>query len=259
MPERHDLARKYSILAPRVANPNSYFSSFLSKSHLLYHAAFKTHNVRIKTPDDETLGAWFTFSDSFYAANKADLLSPSNSSSPPSSSSDQLIRTALRTHPTILFLHGNGGTRALQPRIRHYQAFASRLRTNVFAPDYRGYADSTGTPSETGLALDSRASWDWLRSHGAAPENVLVVGNSLGTAVAVQLVSALESEEQPGRNAEQHGKEVLEEGSSRERPRGVVLLAPFSNVETLLDTYYIAGFVPLFAPIRIFPFVASKS
>ena len=58
---------------------------------------------------------------------------------------------------------------------------------------------------------------------------------------------------------EQHGKEVLEEGSSRERPRGVVLLAPFSNVETLLDTYYIAGFVPLFAPIRTFPFVASKS
>ncbi len=58
---------------------------------------------------------------------------------------------------------------------------------------------------------------------------------------------------------EQHGKKVLEEGSSRERPRGVVLLAPFSNVETLLDTYYIAGFVPLFAPIRTFPFVASKS
>ncbi len=26
-----------------------------------------------------------------------------------------------------------------------------------------------------------------------------------------------------------------------------MLPAPFSNVETLLDTYYIAGFVPLFA------------
>ncbi len=119
---------------------------------------------------------------SFYATHKADFLSPSNSSP---SSSDQLIRTALRTHPTILFLHGNGGTRVLQSRIQDYQPFASRLCANVFAPDYRGYADSTGTPSETRLALDSRASWDWLRFHGAATENVLIVGNSPGTAVAV--------------------------------------------------------------------------
>jgi abhydrolase domain-containing protein 12 len=215
----------------------------------LVPTAFKTHNVRIKTPDNETLGAWFTFSDSFYAAHKAHLLAPSNSSS----SSDELIRTALRTHPTILFLHGNGGTRVLPSRIQHYQAFASRLRANVFALDYRGYADSTGTPSEAGLIIDARASWDWLRSHGAAPENVLVVGNSLGTAVAVQLASVLEAEQQldgPGKEAGV---------SSRERPRGVVLLAPFSSVETLLDSYYIAGFVPLFAPIRTFPSVASKS
>ncbi len=109
----------------------------------------------------------------------------------------------------------------LPSRIQHYQAFASRLRANVFAPDYRGYADSTGTPSEAGLILDARASWDWLRC------------------------------------PEVHRKVVG--GTSRERPRGVVLLAPFSSVETLLDSYYIAGFVPLFAPIRIFPSIASKS
>jgi abhydrolase domain-containing protein 12 len=193
-------------------------------------------------------------SDSFYAANKAHLLAPSNTSSP--SSSDELIRTALRTHPTILFLHGNGGTRVLPSRIQHYQAFASRLRANVFAPDYRGYADSTGTPSEAGLILDARASWDWLRSHGAAAENVLVVGNSLGTAVAVQLASALEAEQQlDGPGALEKEAAV----SSLERPRGVVLLAPFSSVQTLLDSYYIAGFVPLFAPIRTFPSVASES
>jgi abhydrolase domain-containing protein 12 len=139
----------------------------------------------------------------------------------------------------------------LPSRIQHYQAFASRLRANVFAPDYRGYADSTGTPSEAGLTLDARASWDWLRSHGAAPENVLVVGNSLGTAVAVKLASALEAEQQLD------GKEVGV--SSRERPRGVVLLAPFSSVRMLLDSYYVAGFVPLFAPIRSFPLITSKS
>ncbi|KAI0299590.1 Alpha/Beta hydrolase protein [Russula brevipes] len=196
-------------------------------------APFKTHNVRLHTADNETLGG-----------------SPLPPSSP-SPSADQLIRSALRTHPTILFLHGNGGTRVLTSRVRHYQAFAARLRANVFALDYRGFGDSTGTPSEPGLVLDARTAWDWLRSHGAPPENVLVIGNSLGTAVAVQLVSSLETE-QLGGGDEQHGK-----GSARERPRGVVLLAPFTNVSTLLDTYYIAGVIPLLAPLRIFPQMAK--
>lgn len=136
--------------------------------------------------------------------------------------------------------------------MRHYQAFASRLRANVFAPDYRGFGDSTGTPSEAGLTLDARAAWDWLRQSGAPAENVLVVGNSLGTGVAVQFVSALEAEQMGG-------GEQREEGSVLEVPRGVVLLAPFSNVETLLDTYYIAGIVPLLAPLRTIPFVSSES
>ncbi|KAI9510145.1 Alpha/Beta hydrolase protein [Russula earlei] len=207
-------------------------------------APFKTRDVRIHTADNETLGAWFTFADPFYVARKADLLSPSTSA-------DESIRSALRAHPTILFLHGNGGTRAVAPRVRHYQAFAARLRANILAPDYRGFGDSTGAPSEVGLVLDARASWDWLRSHGAPPESILVVGNSLGTAVGVQLVSALEAEALGGN--EQYRKE----GEPHEIPRGLVLLAPFSNVETLLDTYYVAGLVPLLAPLRIFPYIGS--
>ena len=217
-----------------------------------YHTAFKARNFRIHTPDNETLGAWFIFSDPFYAAHKTDL-SLTNSSSPSSSSSspDELVRSALRSHPTILFLHGNGGTRAHPARVRHYQAYASRLRANVLAPDYRGYGDSTGAPSEAGLVLDARAAWDWLRSRGAPPESILVVGNSLGTAVAVQFVGALEAETEA--HEQRHGKE-----GGRERPRGVVLLAPFSNVGKLLDTYYVAGLVPMLAPLRTLPFMASE-
>ena len=245
-----------SSILLQLPNPRHFSSRISNFFFFKLSTAFKTHNVRVKTPDNETLGAWFTFSDPFYAAHKAHLLAPSNSSSSSPSSHDEFIRTALRTHPTILFLHGNGGTRLLASRVHHYQAFASRLRANVFAPDYRGYADSTGTPSEAGLILDARASWDWLRAHGAASENVLIVGNSLGTAVAVQLASVLEAEQQLG-GTDEHGKAVGV--SSRERPRGVVLLAPFSSVQTLLDSYYIAGFVPLFAPIRTFPSVASES
>ena len=206
--------------------------------------------MRIHTADNETLGAWFTFADPFYTTHRASLLESASTSpedpSSPAPDVDAHIRTALRTHPTVLFLHGNTGTRALRPRVLHYQAFAARLRVNVLAPDYRGFADSTGTPSEAGLGLDALAAWDWLRARGAVPGNVLIVGNSLGTGVAVQFASALQEMD-------------LERGSEPQRPRGVVLLAPFSSLEKLLDTYYIVGLVPLLAPLRIIPFMSSKS
>jgi len=238
-------------------------------------APFKTHNVRIQTADNETLGAWFVFADSFYAAHKAHLLNgpTTNMSSRASAprSRDDLIRTALRAHPTILFLHGTTGTRVVPFRVKLYQAFAARLQANVLAPDYRGFADSTGTPSEAGLTLDTRAAWDWLRAHGAPPDSVLIVGNSLGTGVAVQFASALESEVA---KAEAEARAAVSQGIGRkrssggggrkgasavvrERPRGVVLLSPFSNLETLLDTYYILGLVPLFAPLRAIPYLAD--
>jgi abhydrolase domain-containing protein 12 len=221
---------------------------FSIEFHPHANTASKAHNVYIRTADNETLGAWFVFADPFYAAHKADLLSAS------STSSDEFVRSALRTRPTILFLHGNGGTRILRSRVHHYKAFSSRLRANVFAPDYRGFADSTGSPSEAGLTLDARAAWDWLLDHGAPPENVLVVGNSLGTGVAVQFVSALESEQRQMNSVDKHRvKEV-----SHEMPRGVVLLAPFSSIDTLLDTYYICGLLPVLAPLRTFPYIASE-
>ena len=235
--------------------------------------------MRIQTADNETLGAWFTFADPFYAEHKKTLLSipAANVSSPESvaTSRDDFIRAALRAHPTILFLHGTTGTRVVRFRVEHYQAYATRLRANVLAPDYRGFGDSTGTPSEAGLTVDARASWDWLRAHGASPDSVLVVGSSLGTGVAVQFASALEDEisrakAEPRIVNPRVGSRHLRVGGQNssltrgsavvhERPRGIVLLSPFSKLETLLDTYYILNLVPLFVPLRTIPYLSGKS
>ena len=162
-------------------------------------------------------------------------------------------------------------------RVQQYQAFATRLQANVLAPDYRGFADSTGKPSEAGLTIDTRAAWDWLRAHGASPDNLLVVGSSLGTGVAVQFAHALEEEavrveaEAPRvvnssyvssrahlRVGGENGNRTRGCVAVRERPRGVVLLSPFSKLETLLDTYYILGLMPLFAPLKVFPYLSGK-
>ncbi len=108
----------------------------------------------------------------------------------------------------------------------------------MLAPDYRGFADSTGKPSEEGLTIDTPAAWDWLRAHGASPDSVLVIGSSLGTGVAVQFAHALEEEVEveaprvvnryvPSREhlrvRGENGNRTRGRGVAvRERPRGVV-------------------------------------
>lgn len=37
---------------------------------------------------------------------------------------------------------------------------------NVITIDYRGFGNSQGTPSEEGLRMDARATWDWLVERG---------------------------------------------------------------------------------------------
>jgi len=88
----------------------------------------------------------------------------------------------------ILFLHGQGGRLAVQTnrwrRIRE-------AGLGVLAISYRGYAGSTGTPSEEGLSRDARAAYDWLRQRHAA-RDIVLHGHSLGSGVAVRLASEVE-------------------------------------------------------------------
>ncbi|KIY53537.1 alpha/beta-hydrolase [Fistulina hepatica ATCC 64428] len=184
----------------------------------------KTRNLYIRTPDGETLGAWFVLSDAYY-----------QSAASLERSWDDDVRRALEAYPTILFLHGNAATRAQSTRVMHYSMFSSRLHANVLVIDYRGFGDSTGTPSESGLATDARAAWGWLIENGARQEDVVVMGHSLGTGVAGRLTADLERE-----------------GS---KPRGLVLLNPFTSMLKLLETYQFLGVVPLLGPLHALPFV----
>jgi abhydrolase domain-containing protein 12 len=145
--------------------------------------ANKTLNLKIPTRDNETIGAWFVLSDPYYHSLPS---IPTNVA--------LHVSPALKEHPAILFLHGNAATRAFSARIRHYQGFSSRLGANVLAIDYRGFADSTGQPSEAGLLSDARSAFDWLVAHGKRAEDILIVGHSLGTGVAGLLGAELSSE-----------------------------------------------------------------
>ena len=67
-------------------------------------------------------------------------------------------------------------------------AFAARLPGHsLYFVNYRGYAGSTGEPSEDALVGDAIALYDRLRTRHP---KISVLGRSLGSAVAVQLASA---------------------------------------------------------------------
>ncbi|MDA1045146.1 MAG: alpha/beta hydrolase [Verrucomicrobia bacterium] len=110
-------------------------------------------DVRIETADGEFITGWYT---------------PGKNADPDTA--------------TVLFCHGNAGNigdRAITVQTLH------DIGLNVFMFDYRGYGQSTGTPSEEGTYRDAEAAWQYVVTQKkTAPENIILVGRSLGGAVA---------------------------------------------------------------------------
>ena len=97
---------------------------------------------------------------------------------------------ALHPHPraVVLFAHGNAGN--LSGRWPVVRLLNERLGVSVLAFDYRGYGRSEGTPNEQGILADARAARDWLaRREGIAPQDVVLLGRSLGGGVMVDLAA----------------------------------------------------------------------
>ncbi|MBR1214820.1 alpha/beta hydrolase [Bradyrhizobium sp. JYMT SZCCT0180] len=87
--------------------------------------------------------------------------------------------------PVILYFHGNGDFLA---------GFFGRFReliadgTGIVALSYRGYAGSSGHPSERGLLQDAAAAYAFTTARYSA-DRIVAWGFSLGTGVAVALAA----------------------------------------------------------------------
>jgi uncharacterized protein len=90
------------------------------------------------------------------------------------------------SHLATLFLHGNAGNITNRTsRIQEIIASGS----SVLIIDYRGYGKSSGRPSEQGLYRDSEAGFIYLLGKGYRAEQIIIYGQSLGSAVAIDLAS----------------------------------------------------------------------
>ncbi|KAF4798895.1 hypothetical protein TURU_059724 [Turdus rufiventris] len=83
------------------------------------------------------------------------------------------------SHPVILYLHGNAGTRGGDHRVELYKVLSS-LGYHVVTFDYRGWGDSIGSPSERGMTYDALHVFDWIKAR-SGDNPVYIWGHSLGT------------------------------------------------------------------------------
>jgi uncharacterized protein len=148
----------------------------------------KAKVVRLKTEDGESLLAW---------------------SIPP-----------LAGRPLILYFHGNAG--GIDLRIDRFRAIA-KAGMGLLAIEYRGYASSTGSPSEQGLKLDGEAAYAAAIASGVAPDRIVPLGESLGSGVAVAL-------------------------AARHKVGALVLDSPYSSIADVAAATY--WFVPVRALLR---------
>ena len=96
------------------------------------------------------------------------------------------------SHPArrevVLFCHGNAGN--ITNLAEALRLFNQRHGLAVMAFDYRGFGRSEGKPTEEGILQDARAARAWLaRRTGVAESDIILMGRSLGGAVAVDLAA----------------------------------------------------------------------
>jgi fermentation-respiration switch protein FrsA (DUF1100 family) len=90
--------------------------------------------------------------------------------------------------PVWLYFHGNGG--ALRYRVERFRELTTQ-GDGLVALSYRGYAGSTGSPTEAGLIADARAAYDFATKR-YAPSRIVLWGESLGSGVALALAAERE-------------------------------------------------------------------
>ena len=113
---------------------------------------------------------------------------------------------------TVLMCHGNAGN--ISHRLDRTLLMHSNLGTDVLLFDYRGFGQSSGRPNELGTYDDVRAAYRYLvEDRGIAEDRIVLFGESLGAAVALQLATEV-------------------------RVAGLVLEAPFTSIRDMAKEAY---------------------
>ncbi|KAK4033113.1 Alpha/Beta hydrolase protein [Parachaetomium inaequale] len=197
----------------------------------------------LTTADNQTLYAWHILPLPLYTQHEAKLSSQPSGLSPDITTTENF--RLLRDDPSarlIISFHGNAAQLTQGYRPAHYHSLTSlHSPYHLLTLDYRGFGLSTGTPTEQGLIRDAEAAVRWaVHTAGVPPSRIVLVGHSLGTAVATAVT------------------EHFALGRGEWDFAGVVLVAGFSSLPDMLSGYAIAGWVPVLRPLTWWPWLLRK-
>ncbi|POR32398.1 Abhydrolase domain-containing protein 12B [Tolypocladium paradoxum] len=183
----------------------------------------------LDTPDGESVYAWHILPLPLYLKNEGSLASHQPGLSPNIAETESF--RLLKEDPEARL---NAGHIAQAVRPDTYHALTDTSSYHVVAIDYRGFGHSTGVPSENGLIVDASTLVEWaVNVAGIPPSRIVLLGHSLGTAV----VSGV---------AERYALKGVEFA-------GIVLVAGFGDLASMLSGYRIGGFIPLLGPFAAWP------
>lgn len=204
----------------------------------------------ISTPDGVKLHSWHVLPLATYESNQQELLAQGPKTGLVEIFEETLNFRLLRENPNarlVLYFHGTSGTMASGWRPDSYRSLysADPVNTHVLSFDYRGYGESTGSPSEQGIIIDASTVANWaIHTAGIPPERIVIFGQSLGSAVAIALVNEV-AQMKPAIHF-----------------AGLVVTATFADIPQLTATYRIGGFIPVLSPVAkvkpLFAFFARQ-
>ncbi|SPQ19130.1 1e5b256f-d64e-423f-aa7b-510159ebd150 [Thermothielavioides terrestris] len=193
----------------------------------------------LRTPDGVTLFAWHILPLELYPRHEEKLVKEPDGVAV--DITDRVSFQLLRDDPEallVLYLHGAAGTLGSGWRPPSYRAMSAGApdKIHTVAIDYRGFGSSSGSPSEQGLLTDAITLAEWaMHEARVPPSRIVIFGQSLGTAVGIALAHHYAMKPDP----------LLFSG--------MVLVAPFADVELLTATYRIGGIIPILGPLSPFP------
>ncbi|KAK1142816.1 hypothetical protein N8T08_007250 [Aspergillus melleus] len=207
------------------------------------------------TPDNETLYGWHLIPPHLCRDHEEEL----EANEPSGPAEDYTKTTAyklLANDPNarvVVSFHGNAAHLASAQRPEIYRMLLG-LSTpshpiHVFALDYRGFGVSTGSPTEEGLITDGVSLINFLTAGPLkiSPSRIVIMGQSLGTAVSAAVAERF-AFGSPDPTAIQPALKNPEPFA------GVILMASFSNLPNLVESYSFKGFTPpMLSPLMGYP------
>jgi hypothetical protein len=111
---------------------------------------------------------------------------------------------------TVIYHGGNAEDLA-----GHCEVMMDGMDANILLVNYRGYGQSEGTPGEKELVSDAIAIFDlFCAEKNVSPSNIVLMGRSLGTGVAIQVAAA------------------------RPQAAGLILITPYESIAAIAKFQY---------------------